>query len=75
MNGDQSDSFTVEADYLRSTRRMHVFQEEKRDEWEGQAIPALYLLHDVIDILGNPTRIRVTIEPVHEEFSPTQGDS
>ena len=52
---------------FRETKRTHLFQEEVGDQaWSDQdvAIGSLYLKTQALEMIGMPTRLRVTIEPI-----------
>lgn len=50
----------------RATARTVLFQEEfGEQEWssKGSAVGSLYVMKQALELIGNPKRIKVTIEP------------
>jgi len=51
----------------RTTKRTHLFEEELGEQaWSDQdvAVGALYIKTQALEMLGLPSKIKVTIEPV-----------
>lgn len=50
----------------RTTARAVLFQEEfGEQEWsvKGSAVGSLYVMKEALELIGNPKRLKVTIEP------------
>lgn len=53
----------------RTTVRTVLFQEDfGEQEWsiKGGAVVSLYVMKEALELIGNPSRLKVTIEPLEE---------
>ena len=61
------DRIVLEFKDIRETKRTHVFEEQLGDQAysdQDVAVGALYVKTQALEMLGMPTKIRVTIEPI-----------
>lgn len=61
------DKIVIDFKEVRETKRTHLFEEELGDQsWSDQdvAVGSLYVKTHALDMIGMPSRIRVTIEPL-----------
>ena len=63
------DKIVLEFKDVRETKRTHLFEEmpgEQEYSDQGVAIGNLYVKTQALELIGMPTRIRVTVEPLPE---------
>lgn len=61
------DRIVLEFKSRRQTKRARLFDEELGEQqWSDQdvAVGPLYVKQQALELIGNPERIRVTIEPI-----------
>ena len=61
------DKIVLEFKDVRETKRTHLFEEQLGDQAysdQDVAVGALYVKTQALKMLGMPTKIRVTIEPI-----------
>lgn len=61
------DKIVLEFKELRETKRTHLFEEELGEQsWSDQdvAIGNLYIKTQALQMIGMPSRVRVTVEPI-----------
>jgi len=65
--GREVDKIVLEFKELRETKRTHLFEEELGEQaWSDQdvAVGNLYVKTQALEMIGMPTHIRVTVEPI-----------
>lgn len=67
MTTREKDNITLTFMQERSTKRAVLFNEQLEDrQWSDQdiAVGSLYVKKQALELIGNPEKIKVTIEPV-----------